>query len=114
MNIDKENLLKALRKGAHEGLRTHELADALGADVKGRHRLRTLLDTLVDEAIIEKAPGGRFRIAGAAAPQIKEAIKEAVKTGEAPPRGWGGGPDPLPPARHGVPLRGRGGDDGHV
>ena len=65
MNIDKENLLKALRNGAAEGLRSHELADGMNADVKGRHRLRTLLDTLVDDKVLEKAPGNRYRIVGA-------------------------------------------------
>jgi len=89
-------------------LRTHELADALGADVKGRHRLRTLLDTLVDENVIEKAAGGRFRIAGAAAPEINE----AVKPGEALPKGWVAGSIRVHPAGYGFLVRDDGEDDG--
>src|SRR5690349_16636724 len=68
MNIDKENLLKVLRAGPYEGKRSHELADAMQADVKGRHRLRTLLAELIDDNVIEKAGGGRYRLAGLAPP----------------------------------------------
>ena len=42
MSIDREKLLKALR-AAPRGLRADELATALSADAKGKHRLRKLL-----------------------------------------------------------------------
>src|SRR5437879_6288782 len=98
MNIDKENLLKALRNGPFEGLRSHELATNLGADVKGRHRLRTLLDTLVDDKVIEKAPGNRFRIVGATPPPV---VVDA-KSGKATlPAGWVAGSLRVHPAGYG-------------
>ncbi|MDB4967691.1 MAG: ribonuclease, partial [Myxococcales bacterium] len=109
MNIDKENLLKALRNAAWDGLRTHELADAMGADVKGRHRLRTLLGTLVDEKVVEKAPGGRYRVVGREAPVVK-----AGPTGEALPKGWVTGSLRVHPAGYGFVVRDDGEDDAFV
>ena len=109
MNIDKENLLKALRNGPFEGLRSHELAANLGADVKGRHRLRTLLDTLVDENIVEKAPGNRFRLVGAVPPVVE------VKAGKtALPAGWVAGSLRVHPAGYGFVARDDGEDDVYV
>jgi ribonuclease R len=100
MTIDKENLLKALRNGPYEGLRTHELAVAMAADVKGRHRLRTLIDHLVEENVLEKAPGGRIRIVGAAPPPGKELAK-----------GWVAGSLRVHPAGYGFVARDDGEDD---
>jgi ribonuclease R len=110
MNIDKENLLKALQKGPWEGLRSHELAANLGADVKGRHRLRTLLDTLVDEKVIEKAPGNRFRIVGAAPPPTAAATPGKA----ALPAGWVAGSLRVHPAGYGFVARDDGEDDVYV
>jgi ribonuclease R len=81
MNIDKENVLKALRGADSDGLRAHELAGTMGADVKARHRLRTLLATLIEENAIEKAPGNRYRLFGSekVAPlSAKDAAKGGV------------------------------------
>src|SRR5438067_13616563 len=110
MNIDKETLLKTLRAAPFEGLRSHELAAAMAADVKGRHRLRTLLDTLVDEQVLEKAPGNRFRIVGAAPPPAVEgkAGKSAL------PAGWVAGSLRVHPAGYGFVARDDGEDDVYV
>jgi ribonuclease R len=106
MNIDKENLLKTLRAAPFEGLRSHELAAAMAADVKGRHRLRTLLDTLVDDHVLEKAPGNRYRIAGATPP--------ATPTGKELPKGWVAGSLRVHPAGYGFVARDDGEDDVYV
>ncbi|HEX8953915.1 MAG TPA: RNB domain-containing ribonuclease, partial [Polyangia bacterium] len=106
MNIDKENLLKALRQGPYEGLRSHELAANMNADVKGRHRLRTLLDTLVDDKIVEKAPGNRFRLVGATPP--------TPPPGKALPAGWIAGSLRVHPAGYGFVARDDGEDDVYV
>src|SRR5262245_8404167 len=107
MNIDKENLLKALRNGPYEGLRSHALAAAMNADVKGRHRLRTLLDHLVDENVIEKAPGNRYRIVGRE-PPIVAVGAEAGDGKSALPKGWVAGSLRVHPAGYGFVAR----DDG--
>src|SRR5512142_2499254 len=106
MNIDKENLLKALRAGPYEGLRSHELAANRNADVKGRHRLRTLLDLLVDDKVVEKAPGNRFRLVGATPP--------APPPGKALPAGWVAGSLRVHPAGYGFVARDDGEDDVYV
>lgn len=106
MNIDKEKLMKALRNGPWEGLRSHELAATMNADVKGRHRLRTLLDHLVDENVIEKAPGNRYRLIGAAPP--------APPAGKALPHGWVAGSLRVHPAGYGFVARDDGEDDVYV
>ncbi len=103
MNIDKENVLKALRAASWEGLRAHELADAMSADVKGRHRLRTLLANLVDENVVEKAPGQRYRIAGATPPP--------PPPGKELPKGWVTGSLRVHPAGYGFVARDDGEDD---
>ena len=106
MNIDKENLLKALRKGSPQGLRSHEIADAMEADVKGRHRLRSLLADLVADAVLEKAEGGRYRLVGAEAPP--------AAPGEALPKGWFVGQLRVHPAGYGFVVRDDGEDDAFV
>jgi ribonuclease R len=106
MNVDKENVLKALRNGPWDGLRSHEIAEAMGADVKGRHRLRALLSSLVDDHVLEKAPGGRYRLVGATPP--------APPPGEALPRGWVSGSLRVHPAGYGFVARDDGEDDVYV
>ena len=93
--------------GPYEGLRSHELAATLNADVKGRHRLRTLLDILVDENIVEKAPGNRFRLVGAAAAR-------AAAPASALPAGWVAGSLRVHPAGYGFVARDDGEDDVYV
>src|SRR3979409_693203 len=102
MNIDKETLLKTLRAAPFEGLRSHELAAAMAAAVTGRHRRRTVLDTLVDDQVLEKAPGNRYRIIGATPP--------ATPTGKELPKGWFAGSLRVHPAgyRFLAPRRGEG------
>src|SRR5205823_6702668 len=63
-----------------------------------------------DESVIEKAAGGRYRIVGSAAPEIKE----AVKPGEALPRGWVAGSIRVHPAGYGFLVRDDGEDDAYV
>ncbi|HEY2749013.1 MAG TPA: RNB domain-containing ribonuclease, partial [Polyangia bacterium] len=104
-------MLKALRAGPYEGLRSHELAAAMSADVKGRHRLRTLLDTLVDENVIEKAPGNRFRIVGMTPPV---AVAAPGEPGKALPKGWVAGSLRVHPAGYGFVARDDGEDDVYV
>jgi ribonuclease R len=104
--MDKENVLKALRQAPFEGLRAHELAGALGADVKGRHRLRALLATLVDDKAIEKAPGNRYRLVGLTPP--------APEPGKELPKGWVLGSLRVHPAGYGFVVRDDGEDDVYV
>ncbi|MCU1283290.1 MAG: ribonuclease, partial [bacterium] len=106
MNIDKESLLKTLRSAPYEGMRSHELATAMAADVKGRHRLRTLLDTLVDDNVVEKAPGNRYRIFGATPP--------VPPPGQALAKGWVAGSLRVHPAGYGFVARDDGEDDVYV
>ncbi|HEY1587262.1 MAG TPA: ribonuclease R, partial [Polyangia bacterium] len=97
--------------GPFEGLRSHEIAVNLGADVKGRHRLRTLLDTLVDDNVVEKAPGNRFRLVGATPPPV---VVDA-KSGKATlPAGWVAGSLRVHPAGYGFVARDDGEDDVYV
>ena len=114
MNIDKENLLKALRNGPYEGLRSHELAAAMNADVKGRHRLRTLLDNLVDANVIEKAPGNRFRIVGREPPIAAAGAAPGDGKAAALPKGWFAGSLRVHPAGYGFVARDDGEDDVYV
>ena len=113
MNIDKETLLKALRNGPGEGLRSHELAAAMAADLKGRHRLRTLLDTLVDHKVVEKAPGNRYRLVGTAAPEPPPGDLGAGGPAAAGPlpKGWVAGSLRVHPAGYGFVARDDGEDD---
>ena len=106
MTIDKENVVKALRGGPFEGMRTHELADRLGADVKERHRLRKLLGDLLQDAVIEKAAGSRYRLVGMAPP--------ALEPGQALPKGWVAGQLRVHPAGFGFVVRDDGEDDAFV
>jgi ribonuclease R len=63
--MDRDDLLAALRRARDpRGLKTHEVAEALAADDKGRHRVRKLLAELADEGVIEKSEGARYRIVG--------------------------------------------------
>jgi ribonuclease R len=79
MTIDKEAVLKALR-AAPRGLKVHELATAVNADAKGKHRLPPLLATLIEDGAIEKAPGMRYRLVGAA-PPVDEKVPAPAKKG---------------------------------
>jgi ribonuclease R len=106
MTIDKENVLKALKKAPYEGLRSHELGAALGVDVKGRHRLRTLLATLVEENILEKGPGSRYRLVGAQPPEPAAAVEL--------PKGAVLGSLRVHPAGYGFVVRDDGEDDVYV
>src|SRR5262249_33441620 len=47
------------------GLRLEDLAARMHLDQKQRHRLRKMLEELLDEGMIEKADGGRYRLPGA-------------------------------------------------
>jgi ribonuclease R len=111
----RSSVLAALRGAPAQGLRADELVTALGVDAKGKHRVRRLLSDLIDENSIEKGPGGRYRLVGAAP------AAEATPTGE---RGDGGGataptlrPGQIPgrlrvhPAGYGFVVRDDGEDD---
>jgi ribonuclease R len=90
MNIDKEAVLKALRQAPPQGTKIHELATLTGADAKGKHRLPPLLATLIEEGIVEKAPGMRYRLVGyappAPAPQKKGLVSGRLRVH---PAGYG-------------------------
>jgi ribonuclease R len=64
MDLEPEHVLKALRHAPREGLRADEIAKAVNADAKGKHRLRKLLSDLCEQGAVEKAPGSRYRLAG--------------------------------------------------
>jgi ribonuclease R len=65
LNIERDPTLAALRRATDpRGFMPHELAVEIGADEKGRHRLRALLAELLSEGVVEKAEGGRYRIVG--------------------------------------------------
>ncbi len=65
MNFDREQVLAALRRARDpRGLKPHELAVELGADEKSRHRVRKFLADLVEEGLLEKTEGQRYRILG--------------------------------------------------
>jgi ribonuclease R len=89
--IDREHLLKALRAAPAAGLRAHELALAVGADAKGRHRMRRLLAELVDERAVEKAPGSRYRLVGHVAPPPAPSLAKGQVAGRlrVHPAGYG-------------------------
>jgi ribonuclease R len=67
VTIDREVILKALRS-AGAGLRPDEIGKLVNADAKGKHRVRALLAELVDENVLEKVPGSRYRLVGYAPP----------------------------------------------
>jgi len=67
--IDRDRILAALRGAPAQGLRADELVTLLAADAKGKHRVRRILSELLDDNSVEKGPGGRYRLAGAAAPE---------------------------------------------
>jgi ribonuclease R len=115
--MDKEAVLKALRNGPPQGLRAHELAATLNADQKAQHRLRKLLSDLLDADAIEKAPGARYRLIGAAA-QLNDASAQlngasAQKYAELP-KGWVTGFLRVHPAGYGFVVRDDGEDDAYV
>jgi ribonuclease R len=72
VEIERDKLLATLKRAQDpRGLRMHEVVQELGADARGRHRVRALLGELLTEGLIEKAKGPRYRLVGwrpAAAP----------------------------------------------
>ena len=66
MNLTRDPLLAALRSATDpRGLQPHEIAATIGGDdPKIKHRLRPLLAQLLDENLVEKAEGGRYRLVG--------------------------------------------------
>ena len=81
MIVDRDLILRALRP-AGAGLRPDEIVKSVQADAKGKHRVRALLAELVDEDVLEKAPGGRYRIKGWTPPaSAKPAAKKGAPAG---------------------------------
>ncbi|HEY7957493.1 MAG TPA: RNB domain-containing ribonuclease, partial [Polyangia bacterium] len=107
MIIDKENVLKALRHAPAGGLRLDELAKTLVGDAKGKHRLRPLLSELIEQGAIEKAPGGKYRLAGLEVEPPPGAAAQ-VRPGQVP------GKLRVHPAGYGFVVRDDGEDDVYV
>src|SRR5438034_1036738 len=78
MDIDQKKVLQALRLAPPQGVKAMELAQTLTLDAKARHRLRKALEELENEAKIERAPGGRYRLPEAERPKPKPAAPSAV------------------------------------
>jgi ribonuclease R len=107
MTIDRDQVLKALR-AAPVGLRIDELAKAMGADAKGKHRVRALLAELLEDAAVEKAPNSKYRLVGMAVPEPglgKPGEKKQAREGQIPGRLR------VHPAGYGFVVREDGEDD---
>ncbi len=105
MIIEREQVLAALGRASDpRGLRAFELADAIGADSKTRHRLRKLLAELSDEGAIEHAEGSRYRLVGWA-PAPSAPSKKPT------PNGTFAGHIRVHPAGYGFVVREDGADD---
>jgi ribonuclease R len=91
VEIDEEHLLKALRQAPPDGLRADEIGKLVNADARGKHRVRRLLGELVERGAIEKAPGSRYRLVGAAPPAPSVPKKPGQVTGRlrVHPAGYG-------------------------
>jgi ribonuclease R len=81
MDITKEKIMDAVRRAPPHGLKMHELAQKLGLDTKGSHRLRRLLEELQASGAVERAPGARYRVPAA------EGADDAAPMGGPPPAG---------------------------
>ena len=63
--LEKNAVVDAVRRAPSQGWKVNELATAMSLDGHGRHRLRRLLEELLDAGTLEKAPGARYRMPGA-------------------------------------------------
>ena len=63
--IEKNAVVDAVKRAPVRGWKVTELATAMSLDGHGRHRLRRLLEELLDAGQVEKAPGARYRLPGA-------------------------------------------------
>src|SRR5687767_1106347 len=107
MSIDKDMVLRALRQGSYQGLKIHELATAIKADAKGKHRLPPLLATLIEDGSVEKAPGMRYRMVGMAPPPAPPERPRGATTNKK----WVPGRLRVHPAGYGFVVREDGEDD---
>src|SRR5712692_2746613 len=106
VKLDRQQLLKTVRAGPPAGLTGHQLGDQLGLDRKQRHRLRSLIAELVDEGVIDKAPGARFRLhAAPPQPSRPPASKAAAASTPALPAGQVAGRLRVHPAGYGFVER---------
>ncbi len=118
MAFDKKQILKALRSGPGEGQRLHELAVRVGANDKEQHRLPKLMSQLIEEGLVEKAAGSRYRFipAEGAAPAVAATSpkeKPAPSDGRARP-GEALGKIKIHPAGYGFVVREDGEEDVHI
>ena len=61
----RERVLKLLRAARDpRGLAYHEIAEQVGGERRDRHRVRTLLVDLVDDGVLERSEGARYRPVG--------------------------------------------------
>jgi ribonuclease R len=63
--LEKNAVVDAVRRAPVRGWKVTELATAMSLDGHGRHRLRRMLEELLDAGVVEKAPGARYRLPGA-------------------------------------------------
>ena len=63
--IERDLTIQLLGEADGRGLRLEDLAARMHLDPKARHRLRKMLEDMLDEGMIEKAGGGRYRLPGA-------------------------------------------------
>jgi ribonuclease R len=110
MHIDRDLIQKALR-AAGAGLRSDEIVKVVNADAKGKHRIRAVLAELVDENIVEKAPGGRYRLVGYEPPAPAAPAEGAPATAEHLRKGEVAGLLRVHPAGYGFVARDDGEDD---
>jgi ribonuclease R len=111
MDLTREAVLKHLARGGPDGMRALEVADAMGLDRSGRAQIGRVLDELVADGQLERAPARRFRLAGmrleAPVPSREPAVVGLIRVH---PAGYGfvvrddGLEDVFVPARHRGPA----------
>jgi ribonuclease R len=85
MTLEKETLLDTLRRAPGVGLKVAEIATKLDLDGKGRHRLRKLIEELLDAGTIERGPSARYSIVGLTAPAAPPAATAPPAPAKTPP-----------------------------
>ena len=89
--LTNETILGALDEAPAGGLKLPELGDKLGLDAKGRHRLRRLVQELVEEGVLERRGGARYQRPEREQPDVPVPVTQL-------------GTRPTPPARPSAPT----------
>ncbi len=111
--MDREALLKTLRQAPPAGLRIEEIAEKMNADQKAKHRLVPLLAEAIDEGVVEKAPGKKYRLVVA---HIEPIVATSAQAGKPVvlPKGQIAGRIIVHPAGYGFVVREDGEEDAFV